>query len=327
MSIGGVLRRAAAGLAVVALGAMLTSCGGSAAQQTEKAGAAVTVEHRFGTTTIKGVPKRVVALDQQWTDVLLAMGVKPVGHGSDPRAGENGRAPWQTSLPASSKTFPIDTKGPPLETIAALHPDLIVGSFTIADRTMYGKLAGIAPTVPAIDDRQVERWPDLVRTAGRIFGDSARATRVISGVTTKVATIRKQMPWLRGKSFALAQYVVGDSVIAVADPSDGSTVLFNALGMKQYPALVAEGKKQKQPRISVSPERLDVLRSDLLMFLVNGGTKDALKDLPGWDDLPSVRGGSAAVLDYPTIAGLNVPTPLSIPAALDKVTPALRALR
>lgn len=327
MSIGEVLRRAAAGLAVVTLGAMLTSCGGPAAQQTEKAGAAVTVGHRFGTTTVKGMPKRVVALDQQWTDVLLAMGVKPVGHGADPRAGKDGRAPWQTALPASSKTFPIDTKGPPLETIAALHPDLIVGSFTIPDRTTYQKLAGIAPTVPAIDARQVERWPDLVRTAGRILGDTARAEKVIAGVDGKVAAIRKQMPWLRGKTFALAQYIVGDSVIAVADPADGSTELFNSLGMKQYPALVAEGKKQKQPRISVSPERLDVLRSDLLMFLVNGGSKADLTDLPGWDDLPSVNGGSAAVLDYPTIAGLNVPTPLSIPYALDKVTPALRALR
>ena len=327
MSIGGVLRRTAAGLAVVTLGAMLTSCGGSAAQETEKAGAAVTVTHEFGTTTVKGAPKRVVALDQQWTDVLLTMGVKPVGAGSDPRVGKDGRAPWQTALPASAKTFPIDLKGPPLETIAALHPDLILGSFTIPDRAAYEKLAGIAPTVPAIDARQVERWPDLVRTAGRIFGDAARADRVIAGVNGKVATIRKQMPWLRGKTFALAQYMVGDSVIAVADPTDGSTVLFNSLGMKQYPALVAEGKKQKEARISVSRERLDVLRSDLLMFMVNGGSKEDLKDLPGWGDLPAVRGGSAAVLAYPTIAGLNVPTPLSVPAALDKVTPALRALR
>ena len=60
---------------------------------------------------------------------------------------------------------------------------------------------------------------------------------------------------------------------------------------------------------------------------VNGGTRADLKDLPSWNDLPSTRAGAAAVLDYPTIAGLNVPTPLSIPAALDKVTPALRALR
>jgi len=327
MSIGGVVRRAAAGLAVVALGAMLTSCGGSAARQTEKAGAAVSVTHRFGTTMIKGVPKRVVTLDQQWTDVMLAMGVKPVGHGADPNVGKNGRAPWQTALPASSKPFPIDPKGPPLERVAALHPDLIVGSFTIPDRAMYQKLAGIAPTVPAIDDRQVERWPDLVRVAGRIFGDAAKAERVVAGVNGKVAAIRKRMPWLRGKTFALAQYVVGDSVIAVADPADGSTVLFNSLGMRQYPALLAEGKRQKQPRISVSPERLDVLRSDLLMFLINGGTRADLTDLAGWADLPSVRGGSAAVLDYPTIAGLNVPTPLSVPAALDAVTPALRALR
>lgn len=327
MSIGRVLRRAAAGLAVVVLGAMVTSCGGSAAQQTEKSGAPVSIKHKFGTTTIRGVPKRVVTLDQQWTDVLLAMGIKPVGFGADPKVGKNGSAPWQTGLPASSKALAIDVKGPPLEQVAALHPDLIVGSFTVPDRNIYEKLAGIAPTIPSIDDRQVERWQDLARTAGKIFHDPGKAEKVIGGVNDKVATVRRQMPWLRGKTFALAQYIVGDSVIAVADPDDGSTVLFTSLGMKQYPKLVEEGKRQKVPRISVSPERLDVLRSDLLMFLINGAGRGALKDLPGWNDLPSVRGGSAAVLDYPTIAGLNVPTPLSIPYALKKVSPALRALK
>lgn len=327
MLIGGVWRNAAVGLAAIVLGATLASCGGSATRQAEKPGAAVTIKHKYGTTTVTGMPERVVALDQQWTDVLLAMGVKPVGHGADPKVGKNGRAPWQRSLPASSKALPADLKGPPVEQVAALHPDLILGTYTIADRAIYQKLSGIAPTVASLDDRQVERWQDLTRVAGKIFHDPGKAEKVVDGVHDKVATIRKQMPWVRGKTFALAQYLVGQSVIGVADPSDGSSVLFSSLGMKQYPRLVAEGRRQKTARISVSPERLDVLRADLLLFMVNGGTRADLKDLPGWNSQPSVRDGSAAVLAYPTIAGLNVPTPLSIPAALDTVTPALRALK
>lgn len=321
------VRRVLVCLMAAALGtAMLAACG-SPETRSRETGAAVSITHKFGTTTIKGVPKRVVALDTQWTDVLLAMGVTPVGRAADPKMGPGGRAPWQTALPASSRSFPLDIKGPPLEQVAAVHPDLIVGTYTITDRTMYAKLSKIAPTVASFDNRQVERWPDLVRAAGKIFHDRARGERVVSGVNAKVAAIRKRMPWLKGKTFALAQYVVGDSVIAVADPNDGSNVLFRSLGLRQYPRLVAEGKRQKTVRISVSPERLDVLRSDLLLFLINGGTKADLKDLPGWNGLPSVRDGSAAVLDYPTIAGLNTPTPLSIPAALDKLAPALRALK
>ncbi|HEY3687967.1 MAG TPA: ABC transporter substrate-binding protein [Streptosporangiaceae bacterium] len=313
-------------MAAVLGAAALAACG-SPDTKSRESGGSVSIKHRFGATEIKGTPKRVVALDTQWTDVLLAMGVKPVGHAADAKMGPGGRAPWQTGLPASSRSFTLDIKGPPLEQVAAMHPDLIVGTYTITDRTMYDKLSDIAPTVASVDDRQVERWQDLVGVAGKIFHDPAKAKRIVDGVNGKVAAIRKQMPWLNGKTFALAQYMVGDSVIAVADPSDGSSVLFTSLGMRQYPRLVAEGKRQKSARIQVSPERLDVLRSDLLLFLINGGTKANLKDLPGWNDLPSVRDGSAAVLDYPTIAGLNIPTPLSIPAALDKVTPALRALK
>lgn len=47
--------------------------------------ATVAVEHRFGTTTIDRVPQRVVALDRQWTDVMLSLGVRPVGCGVDER--------------------------------------------------------------------------------------------------------------------------------------------------------------------------------------------------------------------------------------------------
>jgi iron complex transport system substrate-binding protein len=321
------VRRVLVCLMAAVLGAAALAACGSPDTNSRESGGSVSIKHRFGTTEIKGTPKRVVALDTQWTDVLLAMGVKPVGHAADAKMGPGGRAPWQTALPASSKSFTLDIKGPPLEQVAAVHPDLIVGTYTITDRTMYDKLSDIAPTVASVDDRQVERWQDLVGVAGKIFHDPGKAKRIVDGVNGKVAAIRKRMPWLNGKTFALAQYMVGDSVIAVADPSDGSSVLFTSLGMRQYPRLVAEGKRQKSARIQVSPERLDVLRSDLLLFLINGGTKANLKDLPGWNDLPSVHGGSAAVLDYPTIAGLNIPTPLSIPAALDKVTPALRALK
>jgi iron complex transport system substrate-binding protein len=37
----------------------------------------VEVEHEFGTTTIDTVPQRIVTIDVQWTDVMLAMGVGP----------------------------------------------------------------------------------------------------------------------------------------------------------------------------------------------------------------------------------------------------------
>ncbi|PSL02489.1 hypothetical protein CLV30_110142 [Haloactinopolyspora alba] len=47
---------------------------------------------------------------------------------------------------------------------------------------------------------------------------------------------------------------------------------------------------------------------------------DDLADIPGFDRLP----GTVTVLDYPAIVGLNTPSPLSVPYALDRLRPHLK---
>lgn len=324
MSISAAVRRVLVCLVTVSLGVLALGACGSAAPAPKASGGAVTIKHKYGSTTINGVPKRIVTLDLQWSDAMLALGVRPVAYGGDPMLGKGGRAPWQDKLAGATQLGMRMGKSLPMEKIAAQRPDLIVGSYMITSKDQYEKLSKIAPTIPYLDDRQVERWTDVTRTAGRVLHDAAGAKRIISGVDDRVSAARAKLSGLKGKTFVLAQYIVGDSLVAVADPSDGSSVFFRELGMKQLPSLVAEGKKSKQARVQVSTERLDLLRSDVLFFLINGGTKADLKDLPGWKNLPAVKAGDDALLDYPTATALNTPTPLSIPAALGKLMPVLK---
>ncbi|PZF80830.1 ABC transporter substrate-binding protein [Jiangella anatolica] len=296
----------------------LAACGGDDGDAAPAAGTtdAVTVEHQFGTTEITGVPERIVTIDLQWTDVMLAMGVEPVGYSVDAFMPESG-VPWQ-ELPADAEALPL-VDGPPIEQIAALEPDLIVGSYSIADQGVYDQLAAIAPTIAGADELQVTPWQDLVRTAGEILGEPDRAEEVIEDVDGEVAAVAAALPGLAGKTFSLAQYVVGDSMYVVADEQDGSSVFFQQLGMTMFPAVRDEGEATGDTRIMVSPERSDLLRADLLAFLVNGGDESDLADIAGFDQLP----GTVAVLDYPTIVGLNTPSPLSIPYALEQLRPYL----
>lgn len=108
-------------------------------------------------------------------------------------------------------------------------------------------------------------------------------------------------------------------MMIVADERDGSSVFFQQLGMTMYPPVAEEGEPTGDARISVSTERSDLLQADLLTFLVNGGDESDLADIPGFDRLP----GAVAVLDYPTIVGLNTPSPLSIPYSLEQLRPYL----
>jgi iron complex transport system substrate-binding protein len=324
-----VLRRAfVATLLLLPLG--LTACGsdseseGSSAPAGRSASTAaaaeahepVQVDHVFGTTEIDDVPERIVTIDVQWTDTMLAMGVEPVGYSVDPYM-PDGVVPWQ-QLPADAKALDL-ADGLPIEKIAALKPDLIVGSYSIADKRTYQLLSAIAPTIPNIDDSQVQPWQDLVRLAGTILDRPDDAASLVASVDGEVAQTAEDLPGLAGKTFALAQYVVGDSVYIVADENDGSSVFFQQLGMTMFEPVRAQGKKTGEARINVSTERGDLLRADLLAFLVNGGDESDLSDIPGFDSLP----GTVAVLDYPTIVGLNTPTPLSIPYSLDQLRPYL----
>lgn len=101
------------------------------------------VNHTMGTTTITGTPKRVVALEFSFVDDLGAIGVKPVGIADDnqrtrviPKVRAEIGNPVSVGLRAT----------PNLETIASLHPDLIIAD---ADRhaTILPQLQKIAPTI------------------------------------------------------------------------------------------------------------------------------------------------------------------------------------
>jgi iron complex transport system substrate-binding protein len=297
----------------------LAACGSdSTAESTDaqKLDAPVTVEHQFGETTIESVPRRIVTIDVQWTDVMLAMGVEPVGYTLDELM-PDARVPWQ-ELPSGAKALSL-TDGVPVEQVLALDPDLVLGTFSIADEATYEQLSDRVPTITGSPDQQVTSWQDMVRTAGEFLDEPEKAEQVISSVDGEVTAAAGELPALKGKTFALAQYIVGDSMYIVADEEDGSSVFFSQLGMTLYPPVVAEGRQTGDARVNVSTERADLLRADLLAFLVNGGDESDLADIPGFDQLP----GTVAVLDYPTIVGLNTPTPLSIPYALEQLRPKL----
>lgn len=127
------------------------------------------------------------------------------------------------------------------------------------------------------------------------------------------------LPGLQDQTFALAQYVVGDSMYIVSDEEDGSSLFFQQLGMALLPEVVSEGEESGETRVNVSTERADLLEADFLVFYVNGGDENDLADIPGFEELP----GTVAIQEYPVTAGLNTPSPLSIPYVLGELRPHL----
>lgn len=288
------------------------------ADQADTDDGTVTVTHLYGETVVDGVPERIVSLDMQWTDVLTALGHPPVAAAIDPTRA--GWYPWQQSDGIDAIEVGADYSIP-YETVATFQPDLIVGSWGIADAAAYETLAAIAPTIALLEERDVDPWEDMAAAAGEFLGEPDAAAALVADRDQAIADLAAELPGLAGKTYALANYVPGDQIYVVADPNDGASQLFAKLGMQIDPELLAM-EDGGYGRVELSLENIGELDSDLLLLLTNGAETS---DIPGFDALPAVQTGAVSVLEYADIVGLNTPSPLSVPYALELIRPALEA--
>jgi len=319
--------RLVAGVVAVAI-MVLAGCGGSGGDGSgasggsgeDAAGASrtVTVGHRYGTTEVPVRPERIVSLDTQWTDVLLALDAPPVGYLADPNV--EGDLPWRGDRLADVTALHA-TDALPYEQVAALRPDLIVVTYLATDSADYEKLSEIAPTIPLLQADEVDPWQEMARVAGTVLDEADAAEALIDEVDGGVAAVADELPGLDGKTFALVNFVPGDAFYVVADPEDGANVVFAQLGLAISPTIL-DAAADVSGRVELSLEQASLLDADVLVLFTNDAEPT---DIPGYDQLPAVTSGAVSVLDYADVVALNTPTPLSVPYALDLVRPALEA--
>ena len=101
------------------------------------------IDHAMGTTEVPDAPLRVITLTNETTEAALALGMTPVGA---PKSWYGD--PWYPHL--GDRLEGTEVLGTELavnvELVAALEPDLIIGSRK-RDEEIYGQLSAIAPTV------------------------------------------------------------------------------------------------------------------------------------------------------------------------------------
>jgi ABC-type Fe3+-citrate transport system substrate-binding protein len=115
-----------------------------------------TVNGTLGSVTLHGTPTRIVALEFSFVDDLAQVGVKPVGIADDNDATRI--IPPIRPLVAGYTSVGL-RQTPNLETIASLHPDLIIADAT-RHVNIYHQLQAIAPTI-ALDSLQEAYLPNL----------------------------------------------------------------------------------------------------------------------------------------------------------------------
>lgn len=151
------------------------------ASQPSGSGATRAIEHARGTVDVPDEPQRVVVLEPVELDTAVALGVTPVG------AAVASNVAGVPSYLGVDGVAPVGTvPEPDLEAIAALRPDLILGTESRHSK-LYDQLAAIAPTV--FMQTQADPWQDNVLLVGEALGQKERAQELVDGFNERCAKI------------------------------------------------------------------------------------------------------------------------------------------
>ncbi len=253
-------------LAVAALGT--TTLAASAADTFP-----LTVEHALGVTTIETKPERVVTWGWSAQDVVIDLGVTPVGmpffaYGG----GEDGLLPWtEAAIKDGGLSMPTilpNATEPPIEAIAALHPDIIIAPYSGLTADEYELLSNIAPVVAYPDKPWFASWQQVVTLTGQALGLSQEAAALIADTETFLKAELAKHPEAEGAVFA---NIVNrnDGQVSVRLEGDPRVQLFADIGL--VPAPPAPDAPLNDTGISyfVSYENFDRIPAELLISFFN----------------------------------------------------------
>lgn len=244
----------------------------------------VTISHAAGTTTLTKRPLRVVALGPHALDLLLSIGVQPVGYGEastflkTPAFGSPIRdIKYLGSRVTSSPTNVGDRFNPNLEILLALKPDLIVGEDYAAQ--VYPQLSRIAPTLlfKGIDRNE---WQKTLPLIAQALDREQTYSKVLNTYRSGVQTTKAQLAdATRNKRVLVVWTAGGDArnTFTISDSRDWTGGLLNDLGFN-----VIDGDKKEAV---VSIEGLAAINPDVVIVLA-AGTSTPARARADWNANP-----------------------------------------
>jgi iron complex transport system substrate-binding protein len=326
-------------VAVAAVAAFaLTACGGgaektdaepSAEANAKSAAFPVTVEHKYGSTTIEKEPKKVVTLGLSDQDAVLALGIKPVGAVDWFKEKPYGKWPWTKKLWGSTPPQIVGERDEyNMEKIAALKPDLIIAQYSGMKKEQYDTLSKITKVVaqPKGHEDYQAPWQVMTQQIGKALGKDAETEKLIADIDARFKAVRDKHPEWKGKTVAVGEPYGGK--YSAFSPNDPKVIFLTEMGFttsKTYRDALG-----KQNIAELSSERLDVMDADRTVWLGTPETEKEVKADPLYKKLKVHQEKRDLFLPYndPDIgAALSFNTVLSIPYAIDEVVAKLEAIK
>lgn len=295
---------------------LLAACGGAPATQQPTAATVVQqltvaptpvaasvestrmVKHKLGDVTIPANPQRIVVLDYNTVEEMVALGVKPTGVLFD----------VQTTL--RDQLVGVEVVGnsegqPNLEKILLLKPDLIIAWPPFVAEDTFDDLATIAPLV-VLEKEGFAEWKQHLRYTADLLNKQSEAEKLLTTYEERVAALKSQLGADTVARLKVSVFRTTGEQLRIATVSSFAGSILADVGFDR-PALqkveLKVNDKSQGDEITISMEELNKADGDVI-FLGNWqGSADALKMIDGlkrsplWAQLQAVRNNTVYEFD------------------------------
>ncbi|MCP8882696.1 iron-siderophore ABC transporter substrate-binding protein [Devosia sp. XJ19-1] len=243
------------------------------------------ITHVMGVTSVPEAPVRIVALTNEATEDLLALGIVPVGAVRSANA-----APWfdHVAEALAQTTLVGEELAPNLEVILSLQPDLILGNKK-RHEAIYEQLSAIAPSVYV--ENVTGQWRDNLAFYAEAVGKSAEGQAALNAYVQRVDAIKAALGDRVNEKVGLVRFIAGQNYAYNNDSFSGS--ILRDIGFGRPAAQDKAGLAEP-----ITLERIPELDGDRLLHFSyetgDGGAKQEAETWmasPLWQGLAAVKAG------------------------------------
>ncbi|WP_367565158.1 ABC transporter substrate-binding protein [Lacrimispora sp.] len=303
-----------------------TSVTEAEAEESTSAAYPVTIEHAFGETVIEKQPERVVTVAFGNQDVVLALGVVPVGFSAANYGveDESGMLPWtQKKLKELGVTEPNvfhDTDGIDYEAVSDSNPDIILAPYSGMTQEEYDLLSKIAPVVAYPKTAWTISTEEWISITAKALGLEEEGKVLISGMQDIIAEKIAEHPEFEGKKFVWVSFNETDlSSLHAYSPEDTRCQFLYKFGFT-YPEGVSQYIKEGSYSLSLSAENADLLYdADFLIGYSSESAYAAAAADEVLQEIPALKNNAIISIESGTAlsAALTI-TPLAFDYTIDE---------
>ncbi|UQZ34105.1 iron ABC transporter permease [Paenibacillus sp. PK3_47] len=287
----------------------------------------ITIKHAFGETVIESKPERVATIQWANHDVVLALGVVPVGFSAANYGvqDDSGLLPWTAEklkeLGVTEPNVYQDTDGLDFEAISDSNPDVILAAYSGITQEDYDILSEIAPVVAYPTTPWLTTWREQVMLNATGMGMEAEGEQLIKDTEALVKEKAAQHPEFQGKKVVWVNFSATDmSKLHLYTPNDPRGEFLIELGLEYPESVTSQITDPTSYSMTLSAENADMLNdADIIIGYGGQDLYEAVKADSLLGKIPAIQRGSVVFIgDGTPLAAAGNPNPLSIAYTIDE---------